>query len=50
MALSYKKLWKLLVDRDMTRTELRQATGVSPFTFVRHSKGDYVTSSLIDRI
>ena len=30
MSLSYKKLWKQLIDRDMTRTELRQATGISP--------------------
>ena len=34
----------------MTRTELRQATGISPSTFARLSKGDYVASSVIDRI
>lgn len=50
MSLSYKKLWKQLIDRDMTRTELRQATGISPSTFARLSKGDYVASSVIDRI
>ena len=41
MSLSYKKLWKQLIDRDMTRTELRQATGLSPSTFARLSKGDF---------
>ena len=34
----------------MTRTELRQATGISPSVFARLSKGDYVASSVIDRI
>ena len=50
MSLSYKKLWKQLIDRDMTRTELRQATGISSSTFARLSHGDYVASSVIDRI
>jgi len=50
MALSYKKLWKQLIDRDMTRTQLRQATGMSTSTFARLSKGDYVASTVIDRI
>lgn len=50
MSLSYKKLWKQLIDRDMTRTQLRRATGISPSTFARLSKGDYVASSVIDRI
>ena len=50
MALSYKKLWKQLIDRDMTRTDLRQATGISSSTFARLSRGDYVASSVIDRI
>ena len=50
MYISYKKLWKQLIDRDMTRTDLRQATGISSSTFARLSRGDYVASSVIDRI
>ena len=50
MSLSYKKLWKQLIDRDMTKTDLRRATGISPSTFARLSHGDYVASSIIDRI
>lgn len=50
MSLSYKKLWKQLIDRDMTRTQLRRATGISPSTFARLSHGDYVALSVIDRI
>ncbi len=48
MSLSYKKLWKQLIDRDMTKTDLRRATGISPSTFARLSHGDYVASSVID--
>ena len=50
MSLSYKKLWKQLIDRDMTKTDLRRATGISPSTFARLSHGEYVASSVIDRI
>lgn len=45
-----QKLWKQLIDRDMMRAELRQATGISHFMFARLSKCDYVVSSVIDRI
>ncbi len=48
MSLHYKKLWKQLIDRDMTQTELCLATGIS--FFARFSLDDYVTSSVIDRI
>lgn len=30
MALCHKKLWELLIDKDMTRTSLREATGIAP--------------------
>ena len=50
MSLCYKKLWKQLIDRDMTRTELRRATGISPSTFARLSRRDYVAAPVIDRI
>jgi DNA-binding Xre family transcriptional regulator len=50
MALCYKKLWKLLIDRDMTRADLREATGVSPATFAKMSKGEPVGVGILDRI
>lgn len=50
MSLCYKKLWKQLIDRDMTRADLRHATGISSSTFARLSRGDYVATSVIDRI
>jgi DNA-binding Xre family transcriptional regulator len=50
MALSYKKLWKLLIDRDMTRSDLHSMTGVSAATFAKMTKGKCISSSVIDRI
>lgn len=50
MALCYKKLWKLLIDRDMTRTDLRVATGISTATFAKMSRGECIESSIIERI
>ena len=50
MALSYKNLWKLLIDRDMTRKDLEHVTGVSHATLAKMSKGESVTASVLDRI
>ena len=50
MALCYKKLWKLLIDRDMTRADLREATGVSPATFAKMSKGEAVATPILEKI
>ena len=44
MAMCYKKLWKLLIDRDMTRADLRDKTGLSPATLAKMSKGERVLS------
>ena len=50
MALTYKKLWKLLIDRDMTRSDLHDMTGVSAATLAKMTKGKCISSSVIDRI
>lgn len=50
MALSYKKLWKLLIDRDMTRADLRRVTGISPTTLAKMTKGEGVGSGIYERI
>lgn len=50
MALCYKKLWKMLIDRDMTRTDLRGMTGISTATLAKMSHGDCIESSILDRI
>ena len=38
MQVSYKKLWKLLIDRDMTRTELRLLSGISSVSLAKLGK------------
>ena len=50
MALCYKKLWKLLIDRDMTRADLREATGVAPATLAKMSRGEAVGAGILERI
>ena len=50
MGISYKKLWKLLIDKDMTKMDLRQATGVSTATIARMSKGEPVSMEVLMKI
>ena len=50
MSLCYKKLWKLLIDRDMTRADLRGATGIAPATIAKMSRGESVGASVLERI
>jgi len=50
MALSYKKLWKQLIDHDMNRADLREATGLSPATLAKMSKGNPVGMPILERI
>ena len=38
MSVSYKKLWKLLIDKDMKKKDLCEKAGISPASFVRHLK------------
>ena len=50
MAISYKKLWKLLIDKDMTAVDLRQATGIAPNTMTRLRRDEEVTLTVLNRI
>ena len=50
MAMCYKKLWKLLIDRDMTRADLRKKTGISPATVAKMSKGETIGANVLERI
>lgn len=49
MAVSYKPLLRLLVERDMTRQDLRKL-GISSATISKLSKNEYIALSVIDRI
>lgn len=50
MAFSYKPLWKLLIDKEMTKKELMQATGISKSTMDKMGRGEQVSMDIIDRI
>lgn len=48
MAICYKKLWKLLIDRNMSRTDLRIMSGISTATLAKLGKDQNVnTDSLV---
>ena len=49
MALSYNKLWKLLIDRGMKKQDLQKAAGISGATMAKLAKGKNVnTQTLLD--
>ena len=50
MAISYKKLWKLLIDKDMMKKDLRAMTGVSTTTMSRLSKDENVSIEIVSKI
>lgn len=50
MALYYNRLWKLLIDRGMTRTQMRLAAGISTSTLAKLSKGEDVNTSILVKI
>lgn len=50
MATSYNKLWKLLVDKKMSKADLRKASGVSPNTMTKMRRDEPVMLSVLDKI
>lgn len=50
MAVSYKKLWKLLIDRDMMKKDLAKAADISNYTISKMSKGENVTVEILGKI
>lgn len=47
---SYKKLWKLLIDKDMKKKDLREATGISSSSMAKLGKNENVTTDVLVRI
>ena len=50
MAFNYKPLWKLLIDKDMTKKELIRLTNISKSTMDKMGRGEQVSLDIIDRI
>ena len=50
MAVSYKKLWKILIDKDMKKQDLQKSAGVSWGVITKLSKGETVRMDVLIRI
>jgi len=50
MAISYNKLWKLLIDKGMTKIQLRDEVGMGPGTLSKLSKNQNVSLEVLERI
>ena len=50
MAVSYNRLWKLLVDKKMSKADLRKVSGVSPNTMTKLRRDEPVMLNVLDKI
>ena len=50
MAVSYNKLWKMLLDRNMNKTDMRLKAGISTKTLAKLGKNQNVTTDVLGRI
>ena len=50
MKMNYKRLWKLLIDKGMTKTQMRKAAGISSSSLAKLGKGENVTTEVLLRI
>lgn len=50
MRISYNKLWKLLIDKGMTKMELKDAAGVSAASITKLGKGGNITTDVLLKI
>ena len=50
MAVSYNKLWKLLVDKKMSKADLRKAAGLAPNTMTKLRRDEPVAMGVLEKI
>ena len=50
MSISYKKLWKLLIDRDMKKKDLREAAGISTASMAKLGKNENVNTEILVKV
>ena len=50
MSVSYKKLWKLLIDKDMKKKDLCVAAGISHASMAKLGKNENVTTDVLSKI
>ena len=50
MKISYNRLWKLLIDKNMKKQDLKKATGISATCIAKIGKGENITTDVLVRI
>lgn len=50
MEVSYKKLWKLLIDKDLKKTDLITKAGITSNILAKMSKGEYISMESLQKI
>lgn len=50
MAVNYKKLWKLLIDKDMKKQDLQSAANISAVTIAKLGRNENVTTAILSKI
>ncbi|HOW22832.1 MAG TPA: helix-turn-helix domain-containing protein [Sedimentibacter sp.] len=50
MQITYKKLWKLLIDRDMSKQQLKEVAGISSASIAKLGKGENITTDVLLKI
>ena len=50
MAVSYNKLWKILIDRNMSKADLRKKASIAPNTMTKMNKGEEVSMTILSKI
>lgn len=50
MRISYNKLWKILIDKDMKRKDLQEAANVSSASIAKLGKGENISTDILLRI
>lgn len=50
MAVSYKKLWKLLIDRNLKKKDLEEMAGVSHYTMNKLTRDNNVTVDVLEKV
>ena len=50
MAVCYKKLWKLLIDKNMNKTELRMASGITTTALAKLGRNENVNTEVLVKI
>ena len=50
MRISYNKLWKMLIDKNMKKSDLKEKAGISSAPIAKLGKGDNITTDVLLRI